>query len=158
MDTIWFKFLPRKVNVFLWRFRLDALPTRWNLSARGIELPTVVCPVCNNGVESKDHLFFTCEVASDLWRKVRLWLDCDMHTFLPWDSFISWLEGISLPTSSKNQVVAIIVTLLWAIWRYRNGLVFNNVFCNLSSLFDIIRLLSFRWIKNRGHLVSNWNS
>ncbi|XP_071741292.1 uncharacterized mitochondrial protein AtMg00310-like [Rutidosis leptorrhynchoides] len=35
-NTIWFKFLPNKVNIFLWRFRLDALPTRWNLSARGI--------------------------------------------------------------------------------------------------------------------------
>ncbi|XP_071705313.1 uncharacterized protein [Rutidosis leptorrhynchoides] len=55
--TSWYKFLPRKVNVFLWRFRLDSLSVRWNLSAKGIDINSVVCPVCTNGVETCDHLF-----------------------------------------------------------------------------------------------------
>ncbi|XP_071699188.1 uncharacterized protein [Rutidosis leptorrhynchoides] len=70
VKTIWFKFLPRKVNIFLWRLRLDSLPVRWNLSAKGIEINSIVCPVCNNGVETRDHLFFDCSVVKDLWQKM----------------------------------------------------------------------------------------
>ncbi|XP_071694862.1 uncharacterized protein [Rutidosis leptorrhynchoides] len=63
ISTIWYKFIPRKLTIFLWRLRLDSLPVRWNMSARGIELNSIVCPVCNNGVESREHLFFGCVVA-----------------------------------------------------------------------------------------------
>ncbi|XP_071714402.1 uncharacterized protein [Rutidosis leptorrhynchoides] len=28
VTSVWFKFLPRKVNVFLWRLKLDSLPAR----------------------------------------------------------------------------------------------------------------------------------
>ncbi|XP_071718797.1 uncharacterized protein [Rutidosis leptorrhynchoides] len=57
IKTDWFKFVPRKVNIFLWRFKLNALPVRWNLSAKDIDINSVVCPLCNNGIESRDHLF-----------------------------------------------------------------------------------------------------
>ncbi|XP_071720759.1 uncharacterized protein [Rutidosis leptorrhynchoides] len=156
--TCWFKFVPRKVNVFLWRFRLDSLPVRWLISAKGIDIHSIVCPVCNNGVETRDHLFFGCTLALDLWRRLRMWLNCAMPIFSSWDTFIVWIEGVHLSSIQKKRVTASVVTLLWAMWRYRNGVVFNDVFCNRNSLFDLIRLLSFRWIKNRGHLVSNWNS
>ncbi|XP_071687626.1 uncharacterized protein [Rutidosis leptorrhynchoides] len=151
-------FVPRKVNVFLWRFRLDSLPVRWLISAKGIDIHSIVCPVCNNEVETRDHLFFGCTLALDLWRRLRMWLNCAMPNFSSWDTFIVWIEGVHLSNIQKKRVIAYMVTLLWAMWRYRNGVVFNDVFCNRNSLFDLIRLLCFRWIKNRGHLVSNWNS
>ncbi|XP_071713251.1 uncharacterized protein [Rutidosis leptorrhynchoides] len=157
VTSVWFKFLPRKVNVFLWRLRLDSLPARWNLFAKGIEINSIVCPVCSNGVETRDHLFFDCEMALDLWHKIGIWLDCDMPCFSSWDSFMAWIEGVRLQVSSKNRIIAVVVSMLWAIWHFRNGIVFSNAFCSKSSLFDIIRLLTFRWIKNRGHLVSKWN-
>ncbi|XP_071739943.1 uncharacterized protein [Rutidosis leptorrhynchoides] len=58
VETLWYVFVPRKVNIFLWRFRLDSLPVRWNLSAKGIDVSSILCPSCNNGVETRDHLFF----------------------------------------------------------------------------------------------------
>ncbi|XP_071687853.1 uncharacterized protein [Rutidosis leptorrhynchoides] len=142
--TCWFKFVPRKVNVFLWRFRLDLLPVRWLISAKGIEIHSIVCPVCNIGVETSDHLFFGCTLALDLWRRLRMWLNYAMPTFSSWDTFILWIEGVHLSNIQKKRVTASVVTLLWAMWRYRNGVVFNDVFCNRNSLFDLIRLLSFR--------------
>ncbi|XP_071739439.1 uncharacterized protein [Rutidosis leptorrhynchoides] len=69
VSTIWFKFLPRKVNIFLWRLRIDFLPVRWNLSAKGIEINSVVSPLCNIGIETRDHLFFDCDTAKELWLK-----------------------------------------------------------------------------------------
>ncbi|XP_071730091.1 uncharacterized protein [Rutidosis leptorrhynchoides] len=130
----------------------------WNLSAKGIEINSVVCPLCNNGIETQGHLFFDCDMAKELWLRVRVWLDCALPTCSSWDTFITWLEGVRLQPLFKDRIVVVVTTFLWAIWRFRNGVVFNNSFCTESSLFDIIRLLSFRWIKHRGHLISNWNS
>ncbi|XP_071728650.1 uncharacterized protein [Rutidosis leptorrhynchoides] len=70
VETVWFKLLPRKVNVFLWRFCLDCIPIRWSLSVKEIEVESIVCPLCNNGVEAREHLFFDCELARGLWHKI----------------------------------------------------------------------------------------
>ncbi|GJZ02032.1 hypothetical protein Tco_0519993, partial [Tanacetum coccineum] len=45
--TKWIKYVPIKVNVLAWKVRLDALPTRLNLSRRGriIGASTVVKPL-----------------------------------------------------------------------------------------------------------------
>ncbi|GJR97182.1 RNA-directed DNA polymerase, eukaryota [Tanacetum coccineum] len=41
--TSWTKFIPIKVNIFSWRARRDCLPTRYNLSRRGVVLDSIVC-------------------------------------------------------------------------------------------------------------------
>ncbi|GKB82576.1 RNA-directed DNA polymerase, eukaryota [Tanacetum coccineum] len=43
--TRWVKFIPIKVNVFSWRARRDRLPTRVNLSRRGVLLDSHLCPL-----------------------------------------------------------------------------------------------------------------
>ncbi|XP_071712542.1 uncharacterized protein [Rutidosis leptorrhynchoides] len=53
----WLTFIPRKVNVFIWRFVLNCLPTRWNLLAEGVVLDSIICPVCRVGIETASHLF-----------------------------------------------------------------------------------------------------
>ncbi|GJX22419.1 RNA-directed DNA polymerase, eukaryota [Tanacetum coccineum] len=65
--TIWCKSVPRKVNIFLWRLHLDRLPTRLNLSKRGLDIPSITCLICSNDVESNDHIFYSCEVAASIW-------------------------------------------------------------------------------------------
>ncbi|GKB85130.1 RNA-directed DNA polymerase, eukaryota, reverse transcriptase zinc-binding domain protein [Tanacetum coccineum] len=57
-STRWSKVLPINVNVFIWRMFLDKLLTRSNLSARGMDVPGVLCLVCDSEVESRNHLFF----------------------------------------------------------------------------------------------------
>ncbi|GJT30911.1 gypsy type transposase [Tanacetum coccineum] len=67
-STRWSKLLPIKLNVFAWRMLLDKLPTRINLSNRGLDVPCVLCPNCGNAVESRNHLFFGYLMALDLFR------------------------------------------------------------------------------------------
>ncbi|GKA53772.1 RNA-directed DNA polymerase, eukaryota [Tanacetum coccineum] len=45
------RILPIKINVFAWKVCLDALPTRCNMSHRGIDIPSILCPLCNRAVE-----------------------------------------------------------------------------------------------------------
>ncbi|GKC58255.1 RNA-directed DNA polymerase, eukaryota, reverse transcriptase zinc-binding domain protein, partial [Tanacetum coccineum] len=60
--TQWIKAVPIKVNVHAWKARLDCLPTRINISHRGMDIDSILCPICGNAVESSRHLFFDCHV------------------------------------------------------------------------------------------------
>nr|GEV71650.1 RNA-directed DNA polymerase, eukaryota, reverse transcriptase zinc-binding domain protein [Tanacetum cinerariifolium] len=44
--TRWVKLVPIKLNILAWRIRLDRLPTQMNLSSRGLEIPSSLCPLC----------------------------------------------------------------------------------------------------------------
>ncbi|GJU73340.1 RNA-directed DNA polymerase, eukaryota, reverse transcriptase zinc-binding domain protein [Tanacetum coccineum] len=42
-------------------------PTRLNLDKRGIDLDSVLCPICNDNSESEDHIFVECCIAKSTW-------------------------------------------------------------------------------------------
>lgn len=46
LETRWSKFVPIKVNIMVWRILCIRIPTRWNLSQKGMKLNTLMCPVC----------------------------------------------------------------------------------------------------------------
>nr|GEW60008.1 RNA-directed DNA polymerase, eukaryota [Tanacetum cinerariifolium] len=45
----WLRVVPIKVNVHAWRVCLDKLPTRANLSLRGMDIPSIACPFVASG-------------------------------------------------------------------------------------------------------------
>ncbi|GJZ39021.1 RNA-directed DNA polymerase, eukaryota, reverse transcriptase zinc-binding domain protein [Tanacetum coccineum] len=53
------------------RHMIDArfldLPSGMNLDKKGIDVDSILCPVCNDDVETVNHLFFSCDMAKDLW-------------------------------------------------------------------------------------------
>lgn len=55
-NTRWNKLVPRKVNILVWRLLLDRLPTRFNLVNRGLDIPSILCPICSNHAETAIHL------------------------------------------------------------------------------------------------------
>ncbi|GJW13023.1 RNA-directed DNA polymerase, eukaryota [Tanacetum coccineum] len=65
--TTWVKSLPRKVNIFMWRFELDRLPHRLNLWSCGIEIPDTSCPSCNVFVEFKSTYLFRCATSLKIY-------------------------------------------------------------------------------------------
>ncbi|GJV70260.1 RNA-directed DNA polymerase, eukaryota [Tanacetum coccineum] len=67
--TRWNRFLPKKVNIFIWRVLRDRLPTRWNLSWRGIDMDSLSCPTCDVSVETIDHILWFCSLATAVWHQ-----------------------------------------------------------------------------------------
>ena len=65
--------VPIKINVQAWKVKHDYLPTRFNLSRRGMEIDSILCPMCDCSVESSRHLFFSCKFVSDVMRKITSW-------------------------------------------------------------------------------------
>ncbi|GKD33697.1 putative RNA-directed DNA polymerase, eukaryota, reverse transcriptase zinc-binding domain protein [Tanacetum coccineum] len=59
-ETSWCKFVPRKVNVFIWRLKCGRIPVRSILDHIGIDLDSTLCPCCENAVETIDHIMVRC--------------------------------------------------------------------------------------------------
>ncbi|PWA54584.1 Endonuclease/exonuclease/phosphatase [Artemisia annua] len=87
MQTRWSSLAPIKVNVLAWRLAINKLATKVHLYNRGRVVPSILCGVCDYGIESTDHLFFGCSLAVDLMLEVGRWWRLDIPTI---GSFLSW--------------------------------------------------------------------
>ena len=66
VEIRWNKNLSIKINIHSWRFTIDRLPTKFNLDARGIDLDTIRCPICDEDIETSQILFLDCINAKSL--------------------------------------------------------------------------------------------
>ncbi|GKB69459.1 RNA-directed DNA polymerase, eukaryota, partial [Tanacetum coccineum] len=99
----WIKYIPIKVNIFAWRARQDCLPTRVNLIRRGITIESSLCPVCSVCEEDVCHIFFRCDLAQLVLRRICRWWGLDPHD---WSSFQKWQSWIlSIQFSSKVKAM-----------------------------------------------------
>ncbi|KAG9458810.1 hypothetical protein H6P81_003318 [Aristolochia fimbriata] len=58
---------PPKVKMFIWSVAHNRILTRENLVQRGIPLPSLLCPLCEDKQESVDHLLLQCTMAWHIW-------------------------------------------------------------------------------------------
>ncbi|GJX50583.1 RNA-directed DNA polymerase, eukaryota [Tanacetum coccineum] len=106
------KLVPIKVNILAWRIRLNKLPTRHNMSLKGLDIPSISCPVCLVGVETYDHLFFSCSLASDIIARILVWWELpfiELSSFLNWQS---WFDGLKLKHELKAFIEATFFCLM----------------------------------------------
>ncbi|XP_071686909.1 uncharacterized protein [Rutidosis leptorrhynchoides] len=75
--TLLNKLIPQKIGIFMWRVQKNRLPVRIELDNKGIDLNSVLCPVCNDDIESINHALVACKSAASMWEKVRLWWGFD---------------------------------------------------------------------------------
>lgn len=147
--TRWVKCVPIKVNVFAWRARRDRLPTRLNLSKRGMFVNSTVCPVCDSAIEDAHHLFFGCSLIKDLLGMIcRLWNIpwTELVSFSEWDS---WFLSLRLSSTLKSLLEGVFITAWWLIWSFRNRLLFDDSPPRQSRIFDDVVSFSYNWCANR---------
>ncbi|GKC10692.1 RNA-directed DNA polymerase, eukaryota [Tanacetum coccineum] len=119
------KVVPIKINIFAWKVCLDKLSPRLNLSLRGIDIPSIVCPNCSLAGESCSHLFFSCSMARLLWRKVARWWDFDIPEFSSYEEWITWFKSIRIPKVVKDVLEGVFYVMWWVIWNFRNQVLFE---------------------------------
>nr|GEV84021.1 RNA-directed DNA polymerase, eukaryota [Tanacetum cinerariifolium] len=91
--TRWVKCVPIKVNVLAWKIRSEALPTRFNISRRGIDIQAISCPICDYAIESSEHLFFRCSMIQDIGKKIVRWWNMDYEEVNSYDEWKTWLTS-----------------------------------------------------------------
>lgn len=122
MDTVWKKVwdldtIPRH-KVLLWRIINKALPVRDDLHKRGINC-SLLCPRCENGIETIDHLFLKCENTRRELFGSNLGINFQSK---PSSDFIEWLI-LFIYKNEKNTIVNL-AALLYSIWHARNQRIF----------------------------------
>ncbi|GKC37449.1 RNA-directed DNA polymerase, eukaryota [Tanacetum coccineum] len=155
--TRWNNLVPIKVNILVWRISLDRLPTRINLIKRGIDVPSLLCPSCGNQIEDVSHIFVTCEVTFCIWDRVFRWLDTSRPVFSNIEDIFTWIDSLTIRLNRRKVLDAILVTVLWVIWRYWNNKIFGLVKMNRSNIFDDVISIVFEWCSSRSKDFSkNW--
>ncbi|GKD39908.1 RNA-directed DNA polymerase, eukaryota [Tanacetum coccineum] len=143
VPTRWVKVMPIKVNIFAWRVWLDNLPTQYNLSSKGLEIPSIICPICNIAAETTSHLFFSCELARQVWNKVLGWWNFDPSNLHSYDDWLTWFKSTRLTKSLKDILKGVCYVMWRVLWSFRNYLLFAKVSLNRGHIFDDIVRLSY---------------
>nr|GEZ10500.1 RNA-directed DNA polymerase, eukaryota [Tanacetum cinerariifolium] len=126
LATRWNKCILIKANVFLWIAMLNKLPTRVNLDRMGIDVDSLLCPICHEDVETVNHLFFSCEVAKDLWGLLAKWWELDVPFCANIFEWLSWLDSAPIPAKARPLLDGVGGVLMWSIWCFRNRLIFAS--------------------------------
>ncbi|GKC89097.1 putative RNA-directed DNA polymerase [Tanacetum coccineum] len=74
----WNSWIPRKVNIMVWKASLNRLATRPNLAARGVTIASTncPCPFCDSDTEDIEHVLIKCpRVKMGNGTNTSLWFD-----------------------------------------------------------------------------------
>nr|GEV04155.1 RNA-directed DNA polymerase, eukaryota [Tanacetum cinerariifolium] len=133
--TRWVKVVLVKINVMAWKVRFDFLPTRLNLSRRGLELQSISFPNCNKDVKSTSHIFFACSIVRDLYRKIASWWELSYSKFDSYDDWLEWFQALRMHSNHRDLLEGVYYAMWWLVWNFRN-----------KSLFK--RFSWVEWLKN----------
>ena len=155
----WCKEVPRKINLFVWRLLRDKLPTRDNLSTRGVAFNSNLCPACNCFPETADHLFLRCSTTKMLRARLSTWWPKLPNPDRCRD-VQSLLQGASdtrLPVMDKLKVEVILRAFIWVVWCSRNNMLFRGKIPYIPNLEYEVKNTSYLWVKVRSKFGRNWN-
>lgn len=77
LKWMWEAKVPQKVKLFGWRILQNKVATRDQLGWKGIIVGSnnCRCVLCNEKIESIDHLFLSCNLTRRIWLTVYYWLE-----------------------------------------------------------------------------------
>ncbi|GKE65272.1 RNA-directed DNA polymerase, eukaryota, reverse transcriptase zinc-binding domain protein [Tanacetum coccineum] len=146
--------LPMSLRVSqLLRVSLNKLPSRVNLDRTGFDVHSVLCPICLEDVEMVNHLFFTCDMASQLWAMLANWWAIDIPLCANLEDWFTWLDSSSISFKVRIFLEGVGGVLLWSICCFRNQLVFSIHPPKKAMIWDNVVSQSFLWISSRSHKV-----
>lgn len=153
-ETRWNSLLPVKINIFIWRALRGRLPVRVALEDRGVDLDSVLCPICNEFQESLDLV--GCKFAKEIWESVRKWWGIDINMENTINNVLNHPGGTSFSGSLKRIWQATNWATTYSILGHRNNLVFKKKSLSAEALFADIRVRACEWIsrKSRKDFIS----
>ena len=121
---VWFPgHLPRH-SIVVWFAILKRLSTHDRIAS--FTLGPFACSLCNQGMETHDHLFFNCPYSSFVWQGIQQSLGVVIPTST-WDIFFGW-AGSTWRRNSPGHIIPRIClgATVYSIWQERNARTFKN--------------------------------
>ncbi|KAJ0479839.1 putative RNA-directed DNA polymerase [Helianthus annuus] len=145
----WCKWVPIKCNIMNWRGNLDRLPSRVNLRRRNVDIPSTVCPLCEETEESVEHLFTACSIALRVWAAFSDWCKIPPLFLFEFKDILDIHKFIKCSKKEEKIIYGLALITSWCIWKERNEVVFNQKRCNPLDIIGELKSRSFAWVKNR---------
>nr|GEX47477.1 RNA-directed DNA polymerase, eukaryota [Tanacetum cinerariifolium] len=132
----WNKYVSIKVNILVWKILNNSLPTKFNISRRGILIDFIICPNCDVRVETVGHLFFSCSMSRDIFNLIACWWKVSIENFDCYDEWLEWIDSIRMSKKTKIMMEAVFYTSWWMIWWFRNSKIFKEKAPKKACFFD----------------------
>ncbi|XP_071728620.1 uncharacterized protein [Rutidosis leptorrhynchoides] len=149
VETLRNKSLPQKINIFIWRAIKCKIRTRSELDKRGIDLNTLLCPLCDTEVEIVDHILISCHNVKHIWHLPLKWWNFNTlnisnieEAFVENQSVVDTLIGRSIWQATRW-------VCCYTIWKNRNNKIFSNKEWIPNKIITDIQTQSFDWISKR---------
>ncbi|KAL4574420.1 hypothetical protein LXL04_021251 [Taraxacum kok-saghyz] len=131
--------IPIKVNGLIWRIEQDRIPTRLNIMDKGLDLDSLLCPICELVGESMEYIFSMCSQLVQFWHTIASWWSVAILTPISITNILQWAEVSKMSKDNNSRFQAMVAVAMWCIWSYRNKLHFGMVKPRLNELFDDIQ-------------------
>ncbi|KAG7539011.1 Reverse transcriptase zinc-binding domain [Arabidopsis suecica] len=117
-DSVWFKGRIPKHSFIAWLNSRHRLHTRDRLIRWGLAIPSI-CLLCSSGDETRQHLFFDCSYAAEVWH----YFSDKAHVSPPtlFEDGVRWLKN---PCRDKNTAWILRLAYqasMYYIWKERNS-------------------------------------
>ena len=108
----------------------------------------MTCILCNNAIETQDHLFLHCDLARVVWFGADINIRPITDTGTPVEQ---WLQALILMPSAANCNIThlhMTLTLLWCIWFHRNQVNFDGKQPNPMDIILTTKSLMNRFLQS----------
>ncbi|XP_071708148.1 uncharacterized protein [Rutidosis leptorrhynchoides] len=147
-------YIPQKIGIFVWRTLRGRIPVRVELDRRGIDLDSILCPMCNDYIETVEHAIISCKVAKDIWKAIYNWWGSNPPDNASLSNHFSGSGRDNLPGGNKKIWQAVEWVSGYFIWKKRNQKIFRNDSWASSKVVSEIQVKTFEWITNRSRRKS----
>jgi hypothetical protein len=125
---IWRSWALGKCQFFLWLAAHDRCWTAGRLARRNLPHPEL-CPLCDQEVETINHLLVSCVFTREFWFLLLQRVGLGVLAPQPSDpSFQDWWHRASsrARSSDRKGLNSLIIHGAWTLWRHCNDSVFNG--------------------------------
>lgn len=144
---IWFNNGIPRHKFLAWLFVLDRCPTKNRMVEWGIDTDPI-CILCNSGIESRDHLYYSCTYSWEVWNSVAA--RSGFSTPREWSDIFTALERFKSPTHTRQLTLLAWQASIYCIWAERNGRLHRSRFKVPSAIIkEIDKLIKLRIVAIR---------
>ncbi|XP_058211569.1 uncharacterized protein LOC131323741 [Rhododendron vialii] len=118
-----------------------------------------LCPICENEIESIEHILFKCP-----WTKA-VWFGCGLTFWINEQSTVTmdkWVEDIlcgSMANEAGTEVVGLVFQVCWSIRKAHNDCVFNGNLPNPDRTIAMVNLANIDYLqamyKRSGRIIAS---
>ncbi|XP_060211627.1 uncharacterized protein LOC132639164 [Lycium barbarum] len=146
-----------KAIFIMWLQLQERLLTKDRMLNWGIDV-NADCVMCQNALESRDHLFVHCEFTQHLWTKILNWMQRHSFNSNNWEDHLLWMIQKAKRKAQRAQIFKMVYAeTVYAIWHERNQRIFEQKAKEADVLArNVAYVCNIRAPAGSKYLVQSW--